>query len=318
MQTLEFILWSNCQNNCRFCWQRLLDEKDTWLNDKEKLEAIKDCSEMIATHDVECDILLVGGELYSDQGNDVNNALKSLYVQIADKIKSGDVRFLYANTSLTYGNRENLSNLLDAFAGIEDSLKFTTSYDLEGRYDDEIFNKSNCGIDSLTGSQRKQNVLDNLQFINDNYPKVNTVVNTIITRAVSNAVLRPENGEAYNTLWFLDAYPNTVTYVNLIPYIPVEGDTSLDVKFSETVKVLEDANKRLPGYFGHYVTTFDLNQDKLLYEYHRDKGYVERTAASLDCGHNENFERVNRSGECFICKLIEYYNDNRSRLDGLK
>ena len=294
-------------NNCRFCWQRLFHDKTTWLNEDEKLTSIQECSKIVEREAKDCDMLLVGGEVFADQGEKVDVALSELYKQVADKVKAGDVRYLYANTNLTYENRSNLTNLLDAFAGIEDQLKFTTSYDLDGR-----FNRLNEGeLESGCAKiDRKGLFLENLKFINDNYPKINTVVNTIITRAVADAVLK----EGYNTHWFVDEFPNTVHYVNLIPYIPVRGDEGLDVRFSETVKVLEAANERYPGYFRDYVRMFDLNQDKLLYEYHKDEGYVERTAGTLPCGHNENFQLVNRAGECFICKLQEYYRDNQDRL----
>ena len=307
MLTLEFVLWSNCPNNCRFCWQRLFDDKTAWLSQDEKVKCLTDCSKKIEQEANDCDILLVGGEAYCDQGERANEKLSEIYNQIAAKIKNGDVRFLYANTNLTYKERVNLESLFKAFKGIEDHLKFTTSYDLDGRFNrlNESESKNGCAkID------RRGLFLENLKWINDNHPAVNTVVNTIITRAVADAVLK----EGYDTHWFIDEFPNTVNYVNLIPYIPIEGDDALDVKFSETIKVLEAANKKYPGYFRDYVMMFDLNQDKLLYEYHSDTGFVERTAGTLPCGHNENFQRINRSGECFICKLIEYYNDNKDRL----
>ena len=307
MLTLEFLLWSNCMNNCRFCWQRLFHDKTTWLTEDEKLSSIADCSKLIDEQGFDCDILLVGGEVFADQGKAVDAALNELYTKVGNKIKREEVRFLYANTNLTYDNRTNLVNLLNAFEGIEEHLKFTTSYDLDGR-----FNRLNEG-ELETGCakiNREELFLSNLKFINDEYPKINTVVNTIVTKAVANAVLK----EGYDTHWFLDEFPNTVTYVNLIPYIPVKGDDGLDVKFSETVKVLEAANKKRSGYLKNYIETLDLNQDKLLYEYHKNKGYIEQTADTLPCGHNENFKLVNRSGECFICKLQEYYRDNQDRL----
>ena len=315
METLEFIMWNNCANNCKFCWQRLFDDETTFLNEQEQLECIQQCSDMIEKDAVECNLLLVGGEVYSDQGTKVNNALRKLFQQIADKVKKCEVQFLYANTSLTYKNLDNLKNLLDAFEGIEEHLKFTTSYDLEGRYDTEPASdkevkkrgESGCAVD------KREQMLDNLAYIHENYPKVNVVVNTIITKAVADAVLRKKGNERYDPLWFMDAYPNTVVWVNLIPYIPIEGYTGLDVRFSETVKVLEAANDKLPGYLEAYLMQLDLDQDKKLYEFHSDSGFVERTAPQLECGHNENFKLVNRADECYICRLKDYFTANRDR-----
>ena len=312
MLTFEFLMWSNCPNNCKFCWQRLFNDKTTWLNEDQKLDAVEKCSQMIDAKQEVCDILLVGGEVYSDQGEKVNEALNRLYVQIADRIKAGKARFLYANTNLTYADRTNLVNLLDAFEGIEDNLRFTTSYDLDGRFNrlNESEMKTGCAK-----ADREGLFLDNLRFINDEYPKIRTVVNTIITGAVADATLRGNDGKKYDPLWFMDEFPNTVHWVNLIPYIPIKGDNSLDVKFSETLMVLETANKKLPGYLRTYIEQLDYNQDKELQEYHSDTGFIERTAPTMPCGHNENFSMVNRSGECYICRLKEFYQANRERFD---
>ena len=311
MLTLEFVMWNNCCNNCQFCWQRLWDDKTTHLNEKQKLECIKKCFQMVDEKGTDCDILIVGGEVYCDHGQKVNEALGKLYRKVADKIRSGEVRFLYANTNLTYSDRSNLLNLLEAFEGIEDSLKFTTSYDLDGRFNRQTKDEQAKICAPLN---REQLFFDNLAFINENYPKVNTVVNTIITRAVADAVMGKNGAEKYDPLWLMDKYPNTVAWVNLIPYIPIKGDTSLDVKYSETVKVLEVANKKEPGYFRRYVESLDQNQDKLLYEYHSDEGLVEKTADTKPCGHNENFSLINRADECYLCRLKEYYIDNQERL----
>jgi hypothetical protein len=299
-------------NNCRFCWQRLFNDKSTWLNESEKIDSVKLCSKKVDEEAKDCDILLVGGEIFSDQGEKVNAELERVYNQIAQKIKDGNVRFLYANTNLCYAKRDNMINLLEAFKGLEDRLKFTTSYDLDGRFNRlneneqiDLKSKGKCNV-----LEREKLFLDNLKFIADNYPDVNVVANTIITKAVADAVIN----EGYDTHWLVDAYPNTVVDVNLIPYIPIKGDYGLDVKFSHSIKVLEAANKKHPGYFFRYISSLDANQEKLLYEYHKDVGFIERTADTLPCGHNENFKLVNRADDCFLCKVDEYYRDNQDRL----
>jgi hypothetical protein len=308
MLTREFLLWSNCPNNCKFCWQRIFDDKATWLNEEQKVKSVSLCKDDILSHPEPCDMLIVGGEVFCDQGAKVNEELSKLFEAVADKVHKGEIRFLYANTSLIYDNKVNLVSLFEAFDGIEDSLKFTTSYDLSGRFNRKVES-------GLTEDDRFGLFYDNLKFIDTNYPRINTVVNTIVTKAVADAVLRPKAGEEpYNTHWFLDEYPNTVVDVNLIPYIPIKGDTSLDIRFSENVKVLEEAEKRYPGYLIDYVQRLDYNQDKLLLEYRSDKGYVERTAGAMPCGHNENFNLVSRADDCYICRLKQYVSDNRDRL----
>ena len=316
MLTIEFIVWSNCANNCQFCWQRLLDDQTTRLDSEHKVKCLENCRRILDSEGQNCDVLVVGGEAYSDQGEAVNAQLKKVFNKIADKVRKGDIRYFYANTSLTYENKVNLIALFEAFKGIEDHLKFTTSYDLAGRFDRDT-NKSVANSDS-SGACHTENkealVRKNLEFIYKNYPDVNIVVNTIITNAVYKAIFPKDGSEPYNPFWFMGEYPNTVVWVNLIPYIPIKGDNSLDAKFSETVKVLEKANSIIPGYFKRYVEEFDISQDKRLYEYHSDKGFIENTAPDMPCGHNKNFSLVNRDGGCYICKLKDYYINNRSRL----
>ena len=52
----------------------------------------------------------------------------------------------------------------------------------------------------------------------------------------------------------------------------------MDVTFKDIIKVLAAQEKIEPGYINRYIDDFDLNQNKILYEYHKDKGYVECTA----------------------------------------
>jgi hypothetical protein len=312
MKTAEFVLWSNCPNNCRFCWQRLFHDKSTWLKEEEKLSCLDDCSSLIEEQEGPFDVLLVGGEVFNSQGDSVNGRLKSLYQQIADYINQGKIRFLYANTNLTYSDRTNLVNLLDAFEGLEDRLKFTTSYDLDGRFNrlNEAESEALEAGKPCNPLNREELFMNNLKFINDSYPNINTVVNTIITRAVYDGIANDD----YDLFWLMKEFPNTVVWVNLIPYIPVKGYAGLDLRYSQTLKVLERANELIPGYLMRYTVELDQNQDKLLYEYHKDKGFIERTAEVMPCGHNENFKLVNRADDCFICKLKEYCKDNYDRL----
>ena len=97
-----------------------------------------------------------------------------------------------------------------------------------------------------------------------------------------------------------------VKYINYIPYIPVEDDNSMDVTFKDIIKVLAAQEKIEPGYINRYIDDFDLNQNKILYEYHKDKGYVECTAEYAECHHNENFKKV-LGNECYICKLKDVF-----------
>ena len=290
----EFIVWHNCTNQCDFCWQCKKQDKTAFLNHIEMIAAIRATEEKILNEVNDGDdVLLVGGEILNSYNELSDYELHRLLNLCASLIKKDRIRYLYINTNLIYGNRKNLTYLLDLFNGIEDRLKFTTSYDVYGRFNHVL----NTTIDSLASKIWFNNML----YIKDNYPKINVVVNVIITKQLVEKV--PKNW-AIN--W--DALQSTlgIKYINFIPYIPVEDDRSMDVTFKDIVKVLAAEEKRNPGYINKYIDDFDLNQDKILYEYHKDKGYVECTAKYSDCHHNENFKKV-LGNECYICKLKEVF-----------
>ncbi len=94
-----------------------------------------------------------------------------------------------------------------------------------------------------------------------------------------------------------------VKYVNLIPYIPVPDDDSMTPSWGQVIAALVNADKEIPGYLDHYIDDYDLNQNKILYEYHVGQGYVECTAEYLPCRHNKNFTKATPDGSCYICEL---------------
>ena len=131
--TNEFLMWSNCGNNCKFCWQKKRADQRTILNESEKIASIDACMSMLSNLR-DSDVLIVGGEVYAPQEPSVNAELSKLFALIANKIKLGEIRYFYVNTNLAYNDMVNIDSLMTAFIGIESSIKFTTSYDVYGRF----------------------------------------------------------------------------------------------------------------------------------------------------------------------------------------
>ena len=282
MRTMqEFLLWSNCTNYCEFCWQQKKKDLTTFLNEKEMLLCINETNKMRDTINDGDDVLLVGGEILAPYFSSVNSALQNLIDKCVGLVISDEIRYLYINTNLIYLDKINLTYLLDSFLGIEDKLKFTTSFDVYGRFHSSI---------------EKGIFLDNLAYIRDNYPKINIVVNSIITKQLATS--------SFDFYAFKEEYK--LRHINFIPYIPVEDDRIMDVEFKDIVKVLAKAEHENKGYIKFYIQDLDLNQNKKLYEYHKDEGYVECTSKYAGCGHNENFRKV-LGNECFICKLKDMF-----------
>lgn len=277
----EFILWSNCTNQCDFCWQYKKYDTDTHLSPEEMKQSIAAVKEKLDTINTGDDVLLVGGEILANYDAGVSKELQSLLLNCVNRIKMQQIRYLYINTNLIYKDRTNLIYLLDAITGYEDHLKFTTSFDVYGRFKTDA---------------SKQLYLDNLRFISECYPRVNIVVNAIITK------------QLVESDFDFDAFQKEygIKYINFIPYIPVKDDRSMDTDFKGIVKILARCEKKMPGFLKFYIDDFDLNQNKILYEYKKNQGYVTCTSNLSECHHNQNFKKV-LGGECYICKLKEVF-----------
>ena len=277
----EFLMWGNCTNQCDFCWQCKKRDESIFLNREEMISCIEDTLMRLDEINDGDDVLIVGGEILATYHEEVNPYLHKLIDKCVKMLSDNRIRFLYVNTNLIYKDRTNLIYLFEAIRGYEDRLKFTTSYDIYGRFKTEA---------------AKELFLKNLTFIKENYPKINTVVNCIITKQLVESDFNDEE--------FKETYG--VRYVNFIPYVPILDDRSMDVEFKDIVKVLARTERKNKGYIDFYINDFDFNQNKSLYQYHKDIGYEECTSKYAECRHNENFKKV-LNGECFICKLKEVF-----------
>ena len=277
----EFLLWSNCDNNCQFCWQKKLAKPEMYLTEDEQLQSIAAVRSEICALPY-TDILIVGGEVYAYHSPEVNEALQDLFQCIRDRIDEGLTRFMYANSNLLYENTENLVGLLDIFAGAEDKLRLTTSFDIYGRYATDA---------------RKQLFLTNLRYIADNYPQIYPVVNCILTKQMCNYI----TSGSFNIREFVTS--NNLGFINFIPYIPIEQGDEMCPSWQEVTAALVFVESVEPHYLRYYKDQMDFIQDRVLKEYHKDTGLVICTSNYLPCKHNENYTRATDDGSCFVCKL---------------
>lgn len=296
---IEYLVWSNCPNNCAFCWQKKINDPTTILTEQEKLQALDLCISEISKLGY-TDVLVIGGEILCPHSEEVNNKLRYLFNYMAERVRAEETRFFYVNTNLLYDDRTNLDALLDAFEGLESRLKFTTSCDPYGRFRTE---------------ESEMLFVRNLEYLHYSYPQVNVVMNMIITHQffMQYKIGKVDGGMCMETM-----EPFGVKYVNLLPYIPVENDRTMDVTKGQILTVLEKAEAESPGYLANYVRDYDVNQNRILYEYHKDRGFIEATAETLPCGHNKNFSKVTGDGECYVCMLKEYLANRDHRFENRK
>lgn len=280
----EFLLWDNCNNNCKFCFQRKNGNILTSNNKRMALNKVLDflnSDEYIhGSH-----ILLVGGEIFDESNFSIIDDYIKFIEIIVDKMNSNIIDLLYINTNLLYENMSILNKLLSFidYDNLWDRLKFTTSYDLEGRF---------------STKEKETLFLTNLKCVKNTYPKCNIVVNTILTKQTCEKILNNE----FNPKDFCDEYNCDI---NLIPYIVYTKE--LSATREQIFKTLLKTNEIMIGYLKRYTNNLSLSQDKLLYKFNgKELEFV--SCSNLECGHSENFKLYSDNDSCFICDLTELSN----------
>lgn len=280
----EFLLWNTCKNNCKFCHQKAnkLKYPGKFPSDSEKLFPIKLARNFLETHDLEqgSHILLMGGELFdSVLPAETENEFLSLASYIAEGMRQNRYGFMYFNTNLLYEDLTLLKKYLDTFKGLEDRIKFTTSYDIEYRF---------------KSKEDRALVQKNMMYISAHYPNCVRIANCIMTDKAIN-YFKEHNFIQYHSDFLYDFGFD----IHLIPYItlvPEQASSRQDV-----LKLLVDVEHYQPGFLKQYVIDASYLQTRNLYEFNgTELKYA--TSKISDCGHYENFRRVYKdSTRCFAC-----------------
>lgn len=283
----ELLLWNNCNNNCKFCFMKYNHHDNKFLSDENKKVSMKKALQLLNsdTYKDGSHVLLVGGELFDTKFSyDTEQYFKYFLTTIVHYMVSGKIDLLYVNTNLIYQDHSYLYyflNLINDF-GLFDRLKFTTSYDIYGRFKDS---KSRILMEKTLG-----------ELLVD-FPKIHIVVNMIMTKQFCEAVL----SRRFNVKQFMDDFKVSV---NTIPYIILHEDMA--ASRDQIYSTLQLLDQQMPGYLRAYIDNIAINQDKLLYEYD-GKEFVFMTAKNAPCGHNENFHLCTVGKDrCFICDMIEF------------
>jgi len=310
----EFLLWNNCGNNCTFCHQREHERKidDKILNSKEQIDSLLKCQEFLNTQFKKGNhILLVGGEIFDIKNEDVKNQLKILLNYVISKMLCADIDLLYLNTNLLYEDTTLLYWFLDIIENnkLFDRLKFTTSYDIKGRF---------------TSKERELLFYHNLKALTDKYLDIHIVVNTVLTNEACERIQNDQFGADYLLEYLKNQGKEKFTIkdwinyfkvdINTIPYIRLDNNIAPEMPIRLTVfNTLLHINEIIPNYLSFYVNNIGLKQEKLLYEYRKNTNDFVYCSSKLGkCGHSINFKRCFAdSDKCFPCEVKKLLNFNR-------
>lgn len=280
----EFLLWENCRNNCKFCFQtnkEQLDRDGKARSMNSVLRFLSSDEYIKGSH-----ILLVGGEIFDSP--DIFDLLDIFLTRIIDHMISGDIDLLYINTNLIYKQTYALEDFLYKISAnnLIDRLKFTTSYDIEGRF---------------ASDKIRQLMLSNLKYFTKTHKDLNVVVNVILTRQACRAILNSE----FSPKHFEDQYR---CKVSLVPYIVrIDDLASTQSKVFAAIVKASLSYSNPTAYLLEYIRNLDLKQEKKLYKFDGQQ-LVYCSSNMSECGHSENFKLYSKDNTCFICdfkKLVQ-------------
>ena len=280
----EFIVWENCNNNCRFCFQR----KNPKIYNKEQrelilgqvLDFIESDKFIKGSH-----LLVVGGEIFHLIED--KDTLEAFYDKVIEYMKNDIIDLLYINTNLIY---KDLSLLITILNNIKEEdllnrVRFTTSYDIDGRFKTE---------------EDAHRFINNVKDIRKSYPELHMVVNTILTKKVCQLLT--------NTLYNISIkrlMQEFDCWVNLIPYIIYDENMAPSRnEIFEALQTVEDENE---GYIKQYINNLDLDQEKKVF-INKGDNFELCQSDEADCGHSINFKRYSTNGSCYICDLKRCFN----------
>lgn len=280
----EFLMWDNCNNNCKFCFQRksprnFTIEKQSFICDS-VVKFIKSNQYTPNNH-----VLIVGGEIFDNIKR--YEFLYDFFDELTNMMVSRHIDLLYLNTNLLYNETcfTMLKSILELFLekNVIDRLKFTTSYDLEGRFKTQ---------------KAKELFLRNLNELT-NIPSLHTVTNLILTKNVCEAILE----DKFNIFNFQE---KNHTQINMIPYIIF--DQSLTAPRDMIFNCLRKIDEENPEFIKQFLFELDMKQPRILLQSTPNGEFIEKTCMNSGCGHSINFKKYSSSNSCFVCDIKTIFN----------
>ena len=279
----EFLLWDNCNNNCKFCFQR---KKPRLLQKQQQQEVLLKILQFLDSEKYQrgSHVLVVGGEIFDDVSRRL--MLVHFFKGLAKKMQDKAIDLLYLNTNLLYSAScvEMLCQCLSEIdiVDILQRVKFTTSYDLDGRFKTK---------------EHEKLFLENIKFLKQVMPQLNIVVNMILTKRLCQSI----NQKHFNAFTFMQ---QTGTKINFIPYIVL--DQSLQAERNQVFEALMQMHRENPTYMQQWVNNQDLKQPRKMF-YLEDDAFKSCECKVASCGHSENFKLYSQNGSCFVCDLKKLF-----------
>lgn len=190
---LQFEVWKDCRNGCKFCFNR-------GLQDKEKTKCldfiIKKLDDPIV--DEFNEIGFIGGEFFDNQLDDdeVRTGFNRIFEKVIERIRDGKIEKVYVTSSLIFKDSTRLLNFFDFIqdSGCIDKFLLCTSYDTIGRFHTE---------------EHLRFWKNNMKRLNCYFPELRLHTEMIITQDFIEKVM---NGE-FDICEFKERYHTDIDYL---------------------------------------------------------------------------------------------------------
>mgnify|MGYP003571390106 CR=1 FL=1 len=185
---IQFELWKDCNNNCRFCFnkgQSKIDKLKSLVEIKQKILGLN-------YKNID-GLAFIGGEFFDNQLDDkiIKSEFYKLFDHVNDLLKEKTIDFSFFTSSLIFDKNKYLIPFLNFLkeSGNLDKYTLCTSYDLKYRFHDEESRKL-----------WEENVL----FLKENYPELKIHTEMILSGFLIDSVLSDsfnlkEFSEKFNT-----------------------------------------------------------------------------------------------------------------------
>jgi hypothetical protein len=173
---LQFELWKECNNNCRFCFSRLQKDVD-------KLKSMNEIYEILSSNIVqEYDTIgFIGGEFFNGQIStvDIHENFYKLINKVIEYLQENTIKQFYITATLVQNSHDDLVEFLDYIRShnLIDRILLCTSYDVKYRFHnkrgEELWKRS-------------------IMMLHNKYPSLKIHVEIICTQALIDAMMSNE------------------------------------------------------------------------------------------------------------------------------
>ena len=290
---LQYLLWTNCNNSCKFCIRG--DKLDAYTNTRDMLVSVEKAKTSILNQDwskYSGGVSVIGGELFFIEDKTLQIALKELFIIICDKVLSvRDSVHLVLISNLLY-DISFLREVLDIFKerNLLSQVQLHVSFDTKYRFHSEA---------------AKTLYYENLVKVRQIYPELVITVQCILTQYLIEAI----NNKEFSITEFEDRY--NVKFALLIPL-----KSNLSIKLPDFLPKRRDFINLLLKISVENPLTFRRFIDSARYAFiskdfidtQNDEELIPSNSALLypsvlKCGHCDIYQCYADSDKCMLCDM---------------